>query len=99
MTNTEIIIAEAVKNGIYTEDKIENFLAKGVAPPIHTYAFWEQNGYRVKKGQHACITTRLWQLEPPKKTDDGDETEEHFYLTKAHLFSLEQVERYMEVAE
>lgn len=50
MTNTEIIINEALANGLYTEEQIENILASGHMIPLHTFKAWKDAGYIVKKG-------------------------------------------------
>lgn len=49
MTNTEIIINEAVENGLYTMEQIENILASGHMIPLHTFQAWKSAGYIVKK--------------------------------------------------
>ncbi len=49
MTNTDIIISEAVANGLYTMEQIENILAGGHMIPLHTFQAWKSFGYTVKK--------------------------------------------------
>lgn len=99
MTNTEIIINEAVENGLYTMEQIENILASGHMIPLHTFQAWKSAGYIVKKGEHARITTRLWRFtNKSKKNNEADENtdgtdNEHYYLAKAFLFTSDQVER------
>lgn len=99
MTNTEIIINEAVENGLYTMEQIENILASGHMIPLHTFQAWKSAGYIVKKGEHARITTRLWRFtNKSKKNNEADENtdgtdNEHYYLAKAFLFTYDQVER------
>lgn len=99
MTNTEIIINEAVENGLYTMEQIENILASGHMIPLHTFQAWKSAGYIVKKGEHARITTRLWRFtNKSKKNNEVDENtdgtnNEHYYLAKAFLFTSDQVER------
>lgn len=48
---------------------------------LHTYPEWLQKGYRVKRGEHAFIKTRLWTLGTNKR----------FIL--ASLFRVDQVEK------
>ena len=99
MTNTEIIINEALTNGLYTKEQIEEILASGHMIPLHTLQAWKNAGYIVKKGEHARITTRLWKFtNKPKKsetakenTDDAENS--HYYLAKAFLFTADQVEK------
>ena len=99
MTNTEIIINEALANGLYTEEQIENILASGHMIPLHTFKAWKEAGYIVKKGEHARITTRLWKFtNKAKKSEEADENTEgtehnHYYLAKAFLFTADQVEK------
>lgn len=99
MTNTEIIINEAVENGLYTMEQIENILASGHMIPLHTFQAWKSAGYIVKKGEHARITTRLWRFtNKSKKNNEVDENtdgagNDHYYLAKAFLFTSDQVER------
>ena len=45
MTNTEIIINEALANGLYTEEQIADILASGHMIPLHTFKAWKDNGY------------------------------------------------------
>lgn len=66
--------------------------------PVHTFATWKSAGYSVKKGEHAKIVTRLWKFSTKKagnaEADADDETNySHYYLTKAFLFTAEQVEK------
>lgn len=58
---------------------------------LFTFAEWQDRGMKVKKGQHAIITTKLWKpiVKTDKKTGEQDS---HFILCKASLFSIEQVE-------
>lgn len=99
MTNTEIIINEALANGLYTKEQIEIILASGQMIPLHTFKAWKDNGYIVKKGEHARITTRLWKYtNKTKKGTDADENTDgtahnHYYLAKAFLFTADQVEK------
>lgn len=52
-------------------------------------------GIQVKKGEHATVCTKLWKPKAKKYTDtNGEEKiENNFFLTKAYLFKLNQVER------
>ena len=85
MTNSQII--EKIAVSLYGETAVAHMLEEGVEIPLHTLKGWEARGeYKVKKGESG-IETRLWK----KKSTKGDEVE--FYLTKAYLFSKEQVER------
>lgn len=100
MTNTEIIISEAVANGLYTMEQVENILSSGHMIPLHTFQTWKNAGYIVKKGEHARITTRLWRFtnKAKKYSDEAGENTDgtgnnHYYLAKSFLFTADQVER------
>lgn len=99
MTNTQIIINEAVANGLYTKEEVENILAGGHMIPLHTFQTWKNAGYSVKKREHAKIITRLWKFtNKAKKNDEADENTDgtennHYYLAKAFLFTADQVEK------
>lgn len=82
MTNEEIIQNE------------KKLLGMGEFEPLHTFAKWKEMGFKVKKGEHAIATTKLWKRKAMKVTDDeGEKEENRFFLAKAFLFSLNQVER------
>lgn len=78
MTNEQIIMQEKALNGI--------------DEPVHTYQVWKKMGFKVNKGEHACIKTSLWRMSNKSKKDDEEERE-HFYLAKANLFASSQVSR------
>lgn len=95
MTNLEIICNEAILNGIYSAGEIEEMLAQGIEPALHTYTGWKARGKVVKHGEKG-IETRLWKKRKPKKDSDGkseesEHTNENFYLAKAFLFNAKQV--------
>ena len=93
MTNIEIVISEALNNGIFTEEQIEGFLSEGGDIPLKTYRAWQDSGFTVRKGQKAKLETKLWKKKMPKKNIKKNEEEgkEKFILVPAYLFSLEQV--------
>ena len=95
MTNLEIICNEAILNGIYTRDEIEDMLAQGLEPALHTYTGWKARGKVVKHGEKG-IETRLWKKRKSKAKDDESndsvEVNGNFYLAKAYLFTALQVE-------
>ena len=51
LTNLEIICNEAIINGVYTRDEIEDLLAQGLEPALHTYTGWKARGKVVKHGE------------------------------------------------
>lgn len=83
MTNEQIIQNE------------KKLLGMGEFEPLHTFAKWKEMGSKVKKGERATVCTKLWKRKSKKvESDDGKETEENnFFLAKAFLFKLDQVER------
>lgn len=95
MTNARIIFNEAITNEIYTEEQAIALIEKYGALPIHTFKKWNSLGYKVKKGEHARVTTKLWKPITKKvKAEDGEDEkkETKMYLCKSYLFTLEQVE-------
>lgn len=98
MTNEQIIINEALTNGIFTEEQVEEFVRNGVSIPLHTAEYWKRQ-YKclIKKGEKATVTTMLWKKKK-RKTDeeDLDQEAEEFYLAKSHLFTIDQVEKMRE---
>ena len=99
MTNEQIIIREAINHKLYTEEEIEKMILNFEDIPLHTFAFWKEHGFMVKKGQHACIETKLWKLKKGTKKEevanvkDPSEDTAHFYMCKSFLFHGSQVER------
>jgi hypothetical protein len=58
---------------------------------LYTFAEWQERGYKIVKGQHAIINTKLWK--PVTKTDKKTgATETHYIMVNASLFSADQVE-------
>ena len=49
MTNTQIIINEAITNGLYTKEEVEAILESGHMIPLHTFQTWKSAGYIVEK--------------------------------------------------
>jgi len=94
MTNLEIVISEALANGIFTEEQIEAYISEGDIP-LKTYKSWHDAGFIVRKGQKARLQTRLWQLRAKKKSDENEEenNKERFILVPAYLFTADQVAR------
>ena len=103
MTNEEIIIQAALAEKLFTEKEIAVILATGNRLPLHTFSEWKRLGFSVKRGEKARLTTTIWKWtsKPLKKdeapAEDAPECEcGHFYLSKAHFFTTEQVERIKE---
>ena len=99
MTNEQIIIDTAVALGLYNESQIEEYLEEQGTLPLHTFAVWKSLGYAPKKGTHG-YETRLWKRKNKKDKEAdkdneeiSDENKRDFYLTKAFLFDISQVEK------
>lgn len=62
---------------------------------IHTFNWWKQNGYKVRKGEHAVAALMIWKYITSKKADDeeAEEADGKCYLKKAYFFSQAQVDR------
>lgn len=98
MTNAQIVFNEALAQGIYTEEEAVEYLEKIGCLPLFTFQVWKQNGYHVKRGQHARLTTRIWK--PRTKKSQPDETSNEicegdngYFLHKVSLFAPDQVEK------
>ena len=95
MSNFEIIANSAIAEGIYTKEQVEAIIGQGFRLPLHTFAEWKRMGYAVKKGEKARMTCRIWKFtdKEVEQTEDVEEqTDSHYYLTKAFFFTREQVE-------
>ena len=96
MTNEEIIIREAVSNNIFTQEEVEKYVSKGMLIPFHTFTTWREMGYKIKKGEKG-LATHLWKYKSHKDKDKDQEGEQKegycYYLAKAYLFTLDQVEK------
>lgn len=102
MTNEQIITELAMQ--LYGEDKVMEMLSEGIEPPLHTLQGWALRGFKIKKGEHAIAETKLWKKKKRKadKEASADESEEasgeiptnrDFYMCRAFLFGIEQVEK------
>lgn len=65
---------------------------------LHTFLYWKSNGYHVKRGEKACVTTKLWKRKT-RKQQENEENEENensdrdYIIVNAYLFSSSQVEK------
>lgn len=95
MTNLEIVIKEIQDNKIFTEEQLQAFIQEGDIP-LKTYMAWRQSGFSIRKGEKACLTTKLWQKKRKKKNEDEKEEKDkedkmEYVLVTAHLFRGDQV--------
>lgn len=69
---------------------------------LNTFLYWKSNGYHVKRGEKARVTTKLWKRKT-KKQQENEENEENensdrnYILVNAYLFSTSQVEKSMQI--
>ena len=83
MKNREIIANAAVQAGILTAEEARDAIENGREIPLHTLQGWNLRGnYRVKEGEEG-IPVKLWRKR---------ENEDKFYLARAYLYRLEQLE-------
>lgn len=94
MTNNEIIYKEQKR--LYEEGLINAAVINGQLEyePIHTFAYWKELGYRVKKGEKSQIKITIWKMvERRTENQDGEEVIETKTFAKvASFFTLRQVE-------
>ena len=94
MNNAEIIAREAITQGIYTPEEVQQIMLAGKEIPLHTIQGWNKRGCHVKKGSKG-IPASLW-VRKKKRISDPYEDEEQktdFYLKKSYLFTVDQVEK------
>ena len=92
MTNFEIVVNEAILNGVFTEDQVQGQLSEGDLP-LKTFKSWLDAGFIVRKGQKARVQTKLWKMKTRKKSDktDDEQDKDKFILVPAYLFTADQV--------
>ncbi len=71
--------------------------------PIHTFAYWKEAGFMVRKGEHAVIQLRIWKGKPETVVIEGKSptgenvtiTEDHtrMFMKTAFFFSQSQVDK------
>ncbi len=94
MKNEQIIYEAAVS--IWGEDAVQDMIMSGKDIPLHTVQGWKARGnYYVRKGERG-LQARLWKRKKGRKVPDGSEPGEDpagggFYLTKAYLFTEDQM--------
>lgn len=99
MTNNEIILTAAIEAGLVSAYDKEKYLHYGTMPAIHTYKYWQDLGYQVKKGEKAALKVQLWKVRSLKK-EEREEAERtgvmpkaKMFLANAALFTFNQVEK------
>ena len=103
MTNEQIVMSErinAMEKGLIgtTGRMLQTEDGQVIPEPeaLYTFQAWKELGFKIIKGQHAVVTTKLWKKKKQKDSDSDGETidmNRDYYLCKAFLFSSKQVER------
>lgn len=83
MTNAEIIAKACAARNIQEE--------------VHTFVVWKNLRYRVKKGERAAFSERIWKTVKNKKDEDKDVQTSRMFLVNAYFFKRSQVESIKEV--
>lgn len=92
MKNDEIIANEAVYSGFFTEDEVKRIISEGRDLPFHTYGTWKNHFNMIpKRGTHGW-STKLWRHRMVSDNDKESNENGQYYLTKATLFHISQVE-------
>ena len=93
-TTITIYTCKCTQCVVYYTRKLQN-ITKYYKTWRNTFQKWKEMGFKVKKGEHAVTCTKLWKPKAKKYTDtNGEEkVENNFFLARAYLFKLNQVER------
>ena len=106
MTNAEIIsnaqfaLMDAGKIGstgrtLEVRDEAGNIFTMPEPEPIHTFNYWKEIGYSVRKGEKAVTKLCIWKYTSKRKTDeDGNEQEpeSRMFMKTSAFFALSQVQ-------
>ena len=107
MTNAEIILNNRVflmEQGVIkaTEKMMEYTDENGkrtinVPEEIHTFKTWQENGFQVKRGEHAIAKFPIWKYrkgKQEKEQEDGEEEQRNgrCFMKVAFFFTVDQVE-------
>lgn len=105
MTNAEIIsnaqfaLMDAGKIGstgrtLEFRDEAGNAFSVPEPEPIHTFNYWKECGYTVRKGEKAVAKLTIWKhtTRTPKDEDGNElEPENRMFMKTSAFFSLSQV--------
>ena len=91
----------ATNNAILTKVTEAAILDGTIQPEekLNTFLYWKNSGYHVKKGEKACVSTKLWKKKKLTKKEkeayemDEKQFETDYVLVTAYLFSTSQVEK------
>ena len=90
MNNEQIIAHIAIESGYLTPERVEELINDGQEIPLHTLQGWAHRGFDIKKGEHG-IEARIWRKRDKNKKEDNEVENRDFYLTKAFLFTADQI--------
>lgn len=109
MTNRQIILAESMRlmragvlagSGVIASVTDENGEEKRIELPeaIHTFAAWKEQGFCVKRGEHAIAAFPVWKYAERRAESSAESSAENqqqsrMFLKKAFFFKRSQVER------
>ena len=105
MTNAMIIFNESVRlmeNGILkgtwefvTVEEADGTKKELEMPEqIHTYAAWQQLGYKVKKGEKAIAKFNIWKHTTKiEKVEDQEEETSKMFMKMSAFFKFSQVQK------
>lgn len=62
----------------------------GIAEECHTYGWWKNHGYQVRRGSKALFKAAIWKHTSNVDMETGDE-EAHMFMKTASFFGRSQV--------
>jgi len=66
---------------------------RGITEPVHTFAYWKQIGFNVRRGEHALMKIYIWKgIQHETKSPEGPTVEDIIFMKKAAFFGRSQVE-------
>lgn len=92
MKNYEIIAQEAIIQGLYSKDEVEQIFSTGGILPLYTYQELKKLGLQVRKGEKAVLQCKIWNHKADKEGKELTE-ENEYYMHKASFFKKEQADK------
>ena len=105
MTNVEIIMnaqQQLLQEGkikptgrVLTVETDDGEIQIPEAESIHTFQYWKEIGFMVRKGEHAVAAFKIWKYtsKAKGKTEEEAQEEGYCFLKTAFWFSASQVEK------
>ena len=91
MTNDEIVLRKTAQYLGISVDEAANMAMLGTLPVFHTYAYWQELGYQVQKGEKAKFSAKIWK-QGHRKDDEG-QAHEIMFLKQSAFFAFDQVKK------